>query len=45
VVFGAAAVMCVLAALASLLAGGKYVHQDEPVIGETAAGLALPEEE
>jgi MFS family permease len=45
VVFGAAAVMCVLAAIASLVAGGKYVHQDEPVIAETAAGVALPEEE
>ena len=45
VVFGAAALMCVLAAIASLVAGGKYVHQDEPVIGEAAAGVALPEEE
>jgi len=45
VVFGAAAGMCVLAAIASLLAGGKYVHQDEPVIGEAAANVALPEEE
>jgi len=45
VVFGAAAVMCVLAALASLLAGGKYVHADEPVIAEAAANVAIPEEE
>jgi len=29
VVFGAAAGMCVLAAIASLVAGGKYVHQEE----------------
>jgi MFS family permease len=45
VVFGSAAAMCVLGAIASLIAGGKYVHEDEPVIGETAAGVALPEEE
>ena len=45
VVFGAAAVMCVLAAAASWLAGGKYVHVDEPALAETAAGTALPEEE
>jgi len=45
VVFGAAAVMCLLAALASLVAGGKYVHQEEPVVGETAVMMALPEEE
>ncbi|MEP9383132.1 MFS transporter [Nocardioides sp. KR10-350] len=45
VVFAAAAVMCVLAAIASLVAGGKYVHEDEPVIAETAAGVAIPEEE
>lgn len=45
VVFGAAAAMCLLAAVASWLAGGKYVHAEEPVVGETAAGLAIPEEE
>jgi len=45
VVFGSAAAMCVLGAIASLIAGGKYVHQDEPVIGETAVAMALPEEE
>ena len=45
VVFGSAAGMCLLAAVASLLAGGKYVHQEEPAVGETAAGLAIPEED
>jgi hypothetical protein len=45
VVFGAAAVMSVLAAVASWFAGGKYVHADEPVVGEIAAGVVLPEEE
>ncbi|WP_017935224.1 MFS transporter [Nocardioides sp. Iso805N] len=45
VVFGAAAGMCVLAAIASFVAGGKYVHQEEPVVAEAAAGVALPEEE
>jgi MFS family permease len=45
VVFASAAGMCLLAALASWFAGGKYVHADEPVIGETAANIALPEEE
>ncbi|MEZ0580686.1 MFS transporter [Nocardioides sp. MH1] len=44
VVFAAAAVMCVLAAVASWFAGGKYVHVDEPVIGEAATNAALPEE-
>jgi MFS family permease len=34
VVFGSAAVMCVLAAVASYVAGGKYVHQDEPTTSE-----------
>jgi MFS family permease len=45
VVFGSAAVMCLLAAVASLVAGGKYVHEEEPVLGEAAVSLALPEEE
>ncbi|UDY25092.1 MFS transporter [Nocardioides sp. Kera G14] len=71
VVFGAAAVMSLLAGVASLFAGGKYVHEDasegggvpsllehggrasdqrpegpsEPVLAETASGLALPEDE
>ncbi len=45
VVFGAAAVMCVLAAIASLLAGGKYVHEEEPVLAEVAVGSSLPDEE
>ena len=44
VVFGSAAVMCVLAAVASYVAGGAYVHEDEPVIGELAAEGALREE-
>jgi len=30
-VFSVAAVMMLIAAFASLLRGGKYVHQDEPV--------------
>jgi len=45
VVFGSAAGMCLLAALASLVAGGKYVHAEEPAVAEAAASLALPEEE
>jgi MFS family permease len=45
VVFASAAVMCGLAAVASLLAGGKYVHEEEPVLAETVAGVALPEED
>jgi EmrB/QacA subfamily drug resistance transporter len=45
VVFATAAVMCVLAAVASWLSGGKYVHADEPAIAEAVAGTALPEEE
>jgi MFS family permease len=45
VVFGSAAAMCVLAAVASLIAGGKYVHQDEPAVGEAVASTALPEED
>ncbi|GAB2976866.1 MFS transporter [Nocardioides montaniterrae] len=45
VVFGAAAGMCLLAALTSWLAGGKYVHAEEPVVGEAAVNMALPEEE
>jgi hypothetical protein len=45
VVFGSAAVMCLLAAVASLVAGGKYVHEDEPVLGEAAVSLALPEDQ
>ncbi|MCL2543695.1 MAG: MFS transporter [Nocardioidaceae bacterium] len=45
VVFASAAVMCMLAALASWVAGGKYYHADEPVVGEVAANVALPEEE
>ncbi|HJQ03924.1 MAG TPA: MFS transporter [Nocardioides sp.] len=45
VVFASAAVMCLLAAAASWLAGGKYVHAEEPVLGEIAAQQALPEED
>jgi hypothetical protein len=36
VVFASAAAMCVLAAAASWLAGGKYVHVDEPALAEAA---------
>ncbi len=37
------AASCVLAAVASLAAGGTYVHEDEPAISEAAASVALPE--
>jgi hypothetical protein len=46
IAFGFAAAMCVIAALASLLRGGKYVHRapaaDAPVAG--AAADAVPRE-
>ncbi|GAB4003483.1 MFS transporter [Nocardioides ultimimeridianus] len=45
VVFASAAAMCLLAAAASWLAGGKFVHAEEPVVGEVAANQALPEED
>ena len=35
IAFSVSAVMCLVAALASLLRGGKYVHDEEPTPGET----------
>ncbi|WP_459984385.1 MFS transporter [Nocardioides sp. AN3] len=44
VVFGTAALMCVLGAAASWIAGGKYVHEDESVAADEVAAAAEPEE-
>jgi MFS family permease len=43
VAFGFAAAMCVIAALASLLRGGKYVHRADAPAGTESGRLAGPE--
>ncbi|MBO0714289.1 MAG: MFS transporter, partial [Acidimicrobiales bacterium] len=41
--FGFAAGACLVAAIASFLRGGKYVHQEEPVLAETAPEGGAPD--
>ncbi|HET6190087.1 MAG TPA: MFS transporter [Trebonia sp.] len=42
VAFDFAIVACLVAAVASVLRGGKYVHQEEPANGEAAASAPSP---
>jgi hypothetical protein len=41
--FGFAAGMCLVAAVASFLRGGKYVHREEPELAETAHQPLAPD--
>jgi hypothetical protein len=42
VAFDFAIAACLVAAVASVLRGGKYVHQEEPANGEAAASAPSP---
>jgi hypothetical protein len=42
VAFDFAIVACLVAAVASVLRGGKYIHQEEPANGEPAATAPSP---